>query len=149
MTLHTKIELHFQFELDIYYGYPGDKENAMIIHFKDNSKQLLDTGKLMYKNIQKEMRRNIQHLEDLNYCKVNDVDIEFDNWDITVTLDVDINENELGAYGENGIIFFVRKAIPELRTYPTYDVIIDDEAVIDDGIVAPYLACVRIISVDK
>lgn len=141
--MHTKIELHFRFELDIYHGHPGDKENAMIIHFKDNSKQLLDTGKLMHENIRKEMRRNIQHLEDLNYCKVNDVDIEFDDWDIIVTLDVDINAHELGAYGENGIIFFARKAIPELRIYTTYD------AVINDGIAAPYLACIRIISVDK
>lgn len=143
MTLHTKIELHFRFELDIYYGYPGDKENAMIIHFNDNSKQLLDTGKLMHENIRKEMRRNIQRLEDLNYCKVNDVDFEFDDWDITVTLDVDINAHELGAYGENGIIFFARKAIPALRIYPAYD------SVVNDGIVAPYLACIRIISVDK
>lgn len=143
MTLRTKLELHFQFELDIYHGHPGDIENAAIIRFKDNSKQLLDTAKLMRKNIRKEMCRNIQHLEDLNYCKINNVDVEFDDWDIIVTLDVDINEHELGAHGENGIIFFARKAIPALVKYPTYD------AVSNDGIVAPYLACIRIYSVDK
>lgn len=143
MTLRTKIELHFQFELDIYHGRPGDIENAAIIRFEDNSKQLLDTGKLMHENIRKEMRRNIQHLEDLNYCKAHNVDIEFDDWDITVTVDVDINEHELGVYGENSIIFFARKAIHALRTYPKYD------AVSNDGIVAPYLACIRIDSVDK
>ena len=54
MTLRTKLELHFRFELDIYYGHPGDKENAMIIHFKDNSKELLESGKSMYKNIVQE-----------------------------------------------------------------------------------------------
>lgn len=143
MTLRTKIELHFQFELDIYYGHPADKENAMIIHFKDKSQQLLDTGKVMYENIRKEMFKNAQRLEDLNYCKINNVDVEFDDWDITVTLDVDINEHELGAYGENGIIVFARKAIPALRIYPKYD------EVINNGLVAPYLARVRIISVDK
>lgn len=143
MTLRTKLELHFRFELDIYYGHPGDIENAMIIHFKDNSQQLLNAGKSMYKNIVQEMNKNIRQLEDLEYCKVNDVDIEFDDWDIALTLDVDINEHELGAYGHNGIIFFVRKAIPTLRKYPEYD------SVTIDRIVMPYLACIRIFSVDK
>lgn len=143
MTLKAKLELHFEFELDVYYGHPSDKENAMIIHFKDNSQQLLNTGKAMYENIRKEMFKNAQRLEDLNYCKINDVDVEFDDWDITATLDVDINEHELGVYGENGIIFFARKAIPALRIYPKYD------EVINNGLVAPYLARVRIISVDK
>ena len=97
----------------------------------------------MYENIRKEMFKNAQRLEDLNYCKINDVDVEFDDWDITVTLDVDINEHELGASGENGIIFFARKAILALRIYPKYD------EVINNGLVASYLARVRIISVDK
>lgn len=143
MTLRTKLELHFRFELDIYYGHPGDKENAMIIHFKDNSKELLESGKSMYKNISQEMNKNISQLESLGYCKVNDVNVEFDNWDITLTLDVDINEHELGAYGHNGIIFFARKAIPMIRKYPEYD------SVTIDRIVMPYLACIRIFSVDK
>ena len=143
MTLRTKLELHFRFELDIYYGYLGDKENAMIIHFKDNAKQLLDTAKSMYKNIVQEMNKNMRHLEDLNYCKVNDIDIEFDDWDITLTCGVDINEHELGVYGENSMIFFARKAIPYLVKYPKYD------SMTIDGIVMPYLACVRIYSVDK
>lgn len=115
----------------------------MIIHFKDNSKQLLDTAKSMYKNIVQEMHKNMRHLEDLNYCKVNDIDIEFDDWDITLTCDVDINEHEIGAYGENGAIFFARKAIPRLVKYPEYD------SMEVDGIVMPYLACIRIYSVDK
>lgn len=143
MTLHTKLELHFRFELDIYYGHPGDIENAMIIHFKDNSKELLEAGKSMYKNISQEMNKNIRQLEDLEYCKVNDVDIAFDDWDITLTLDVDINEHALGAYGHNGIIFFARKAIPMIRKYPEYD------SVTIDRIIMPYLACIRIFSVDK
>lgn len=143
MTLRTKLELHFRFELDIYYGHPGDIENAMIIHFKDNSQQLLSAGKSMYKNIVQEMNKNIRQLEDLEYCKANDVDIEFDDWDITLTLDVDINEHELGAYGHNGIIFFARKAIPMIRKYPEYD------SVTIDRIIMPYLACIRIYSVDK
>lgn len=143
MALRTKLELHFRFELDIYYGHPGDKENAMIIHFKDNSQQLLEAGKSMYKNIVQEMNKNMRHLEDLDYCKVNDIDIEFDDWDITLTLDVDINEHELGAYGENGAIFFARKAIPYLATYPKYD------SMAIDGVVMQYLACIRIYSVDK
>ena len=58
MTLKAKLELHFEFELDVYYGHPSDKENAMIIHFKDNSQQLLNTGKAMYENIRKEMFKN-------------------------------------------------------------------------------------------
>lgn len=143
MTLRTKLELHFRFELDIYYGHPDDIENAMIIHFKDNSQQLLNAGKSMYKNIVQEMNKNISQLESLGYCKVNDVDIEFDDWDITLTLDVDINEHELGAYGHNGIIFFARKAIPMIRKYPEYD------SVTIDKIIMPYLACIRIFSVDK
>ena len=143
MTLRTKLELHFRFELDIYYGHPGDIENAMIIHFKDNSQQLLNAGKSMHKNIVQEMNKNIRQLEDLEYCKVNDVDVEFDDWDFTLTLDVDINEHELGAYGENGAIFFARKAIPHLVKYPEYD------SMAVDGIVMPYLVCIRIYSVDK
>ena len=143
MTLRTKLELHFRFELDIYYGHPGDKENAMIIHFKDNSKELLEAGKSMYKNIVQEMHKNIGHLENLDYCKVNDADVEFDDWDFTLTLDVDINEHEIGAYGENGVIFFARKAIPHLVKYPKYD------SMEVDRIVMPYLACIRIYSVDK
>lgn len=143
MTLRTKLELHFRFELDIYYGHPDDKENAMIIHFKDNSKELLEAGKSMYKNISQEMVKNSQRLEDLGYCKVNDANVEFDDWDITLTLDVDINEHELGAYGHNGIIFFARKAIPHLVKYPEYD------SMTIDGVVMPYLSCVRIYSVDK
>lgn len=97
----------------------------------------------MYKHIVQEMTKNIRQLEDLEYCKVNDVDIEFDDWDIALTLDVDINEHELGAYGHNGIIFFARKAIPTIRKYPEYD------SVTIDRIVMPYLACIRIFSVDK
>lgn len=143
MTLRTKLELHFRFELDIYYGHPDDKENAMIIHFKDNSKELLEAGKSMHKNIVQEMNKNIRQLEDLEHCKVNDVDIEFDDWDIALTLDVDINEHELGAYDHNGIIFFARKAIPMIRKYPEYD------SVTIDRIIMPYLACIRIFSVDK
>ena len=143
MTLHTKLELHFRFELDIYYGHPGDIENAAIINYATNSKQLLDVAKSMYKNIGQEMNKNISQLESLGYCKVNDADIEFDDWDITLTLDVDINEHELGAYGHNGIIFFARKAIPMLRKYPKYS------EVTIDRIVMPYLACIRIFSVDK
>lgn len=143
MTLKAKLELHFRFELDIYYGHPSDKENAMIIHFKDNSKELLEAGKSMRKNIVQEMNSNMRRLEDLNYCKVNDVDVEFDDWDITVTLDVDINEHELGVYGENGMIFFARKAIPYLVKYPKYD------SMEIDGIVMPYLARIRIFSEDK
>ena len=28
MTLRTNLELHFRFELDIYYGHPGDIEKC-------------------------------------------------------------------------------------------------------------------------
>lgn len=143
MTLRTKLELHFQFELDLCYGNPKDKENAAFVRFKHNSKDLLNVAKLMYKNIQRELHASIRRLEDLNYCKVNDADIEFDDYDIALTLDVDVNEHELGAYGHNGIIFFVRKALPILRTYPKYDTIKQD------GSIAPCLAMIKIIPVEK
>lgn len=151
--LVNDLRLYFEFEVEVRACLPNTGGSVTSAyesqyymtqsHVNSSSKDDLVYADRYQVNVSRQLRKNLRKLEELNYCKVNDADAEFNDWDFTLTLDVDINEHELGAYGENGAIFFARKAIPHLVKYPKYD------SMKVDRIVMPYLACIRIYSVDK
>lgn len=138
MTLLANIEFTFEFKCDSsYYSAHTNvtKEASFGCEYRVNR------AKEQHAIALREISENINELERLNYCKVKSATIESDDCTIKCVLNLDLIEYELGAYGENTIIFFIQKAIPILSSYSFYNVI-DSER-------CPFIASVKYFQLEK
>lgn len=138
MTLLANIEFTFEFKCDLSYYSAHTNESK-----EKNSGNVyrVNRAKEQYAIMLREISENIDELESLNYCKVKSATIESDDCTIKCALDLDLIEHELGAYGENAIIFFIQKAIPILSSYSSYH-IIDSER-------CPFIVSVKHFPIEK
>lgn len=121
------LELHFE----VAYDYNTVMKNVM-----------QEVVKQCHNNLYKEIEADIRTLESRDYCKVLDSTIELNAFDAKVILSVDINEEEIGATGEECIAIFKDWSSEIFRMYISMSRV-NVEGVIDERVVTAKLVPVK------
>lgn len=121
------LELHFE----VAYDYNTVMKNVM-----------QEVVKQCHNNLYKEIEADIRTLDSRDYCKVLDSTIELNAFDAKVILSVDINEEEIGATGEECIAIFTDWSSEIFRAYISMSRV-NVDGVIDERVVTAKLVPVK------
>lgn len=123
----NNIELNFE----VVYDYNTVMKNVM-----------QEVVKQCRNNLYKEIEADIRTLDSRDYCKVLDSTIELNAFDAKVILSVDINEEEIGATGEECIAIFKDWSSEIFRMYISMSRV-NVEGVIDEHVITAKLVPVK------